>query len=82
MKDDVTRVQISKMDVTNNKELAGAHLALKDASGEIILNWISTGEPKVFEGKLIAGATYTLTEISKTDRAGYDAYIRDDRSYR
>ena len=47
MKDDVTRVQISKMDVTNNKELAGAHLALKDASGEIILNWISTGEPKV-----------------------------------
>ena len=64
MKDDVTRVQISKMDVTNNKELAGAHLALKDASGEIILNWISTGEPKVFEGKLIAGATYTLTEIS------------------
>ena len=64
MKDDVTRVQISKMDVTNNKELAGAHLALKDASGEIILNWISTGEPKIFEGKLIAGATYTLTEIS------------------
>ena len=71
MKDDVTRVQISKMDVTNNKELAGAHLALKDASGEIILNWISTGEPKVFEGKLINNFIYvfltTVNSLSNKD---------------
>lgn len=35
MRDDTTKVQISKMDVTNNEELAGAHLALVDEENNI-----------------------------------------------
>ena len=70
MRDDTTKVHISKMDVTNNKELAGARLALKDSKGNIIVEWTSTGKPKEIEGQLIAGETYTLSEI--TAPVGYD----------
>ena len=70
MRDDTTKVQISKMDITNNAELAGAHLVLKDEAGEVIAEWTSTGKPKEINGQLIAGATYTLSEISAP--AGYD----------
>ena len=70
MRDDTTKVHISKMDVTNNKDLPGARLALKDSQGNIITEWTSTGKPKVIEGQLIAGETYTLTEIAAP--VGYD----------
>ena len=70
MKDDTTKVYISKMDVTNNRELPGAHLMLKDENGEVVAEWTSTGKPKQLIGQLVAGATYTLTEI--TAPTGYD----------
>ena len=70
MRDDTTKVHISKMDVTNNKELAGARLVLKDSKGNVIAEWTSTGKPKEIEGQLIAGETYTLSEISAP--VGYD----------
>lgn len=70
MKDDITKVTISKYDVTNEKELAGAHLILKDSSGTIVADWFSTGKPKVINGQLIAGEEYTLSEVSAP--TGYD----------
>lgn len=70
MVDDITRIQISKVDITDQKELAGAHLALKDEEGKIIAEWTSDGTPKEFYGQLTAGAMYTLTEISAP--VGYD----------
>ncbi|MGN1144150.1 MAG: collagen binding domain-containing protein, partial [Anaerovoracaceae bacterium] len=70
MKDDTTKVYISKMDITNNAELPGAHLVLKDSEGEVVADWTSTGKPKQIIGQLIAGASYTLSEISAP--AGYD----------
>ena len=70
VKDDVTRVSVKKMDITGQKEVAGARLLLKDKDGNVIESWMSTTEANVFEQKLIAGETYTLTEI--TAPSGYE----------
>ena len=62
MRDDTTKVQISKQDITNGKELAGAKLQVKDSSGNVVDEWTSTDKPHMIEGKLVAGQTYTLHE--------------------
>lgn len=56
-------VQILKLD-EEGKGLVGAELAVKDAAGNIVEKWTSTGAPHIIEGKLAAGKQYTLTEIS------------------
>lgn len=58
------------MDITGQKEVAGARLLLKDKDGNVIESWMSTTEAHVFEQKLIAGETYTLTEV--TAPSGYE----------
>lgn len=63
MIDDTTKVQISKRDITNDEELAGATLQIIDENGNIVEEWISTNEEQFIEGKLIAGKEYTLKEI-------------------
>ena len=63
----VTKVKISKQDITNNKELPGASLVIKDSKGNIVKSWVSTNEPAYFEG-LNAG-DYTLCETAAP--AGY-----------
>ncbi len=70
VKDDVTRVSVKKMDITGQKEVAGARFLLKDKDGNVIESWMSTTEAHVFEQKLIASETYTLTEI--TAPSGYE----------
>lgn len=62
MQDDITKVQISKKDLTTNEELPGAELVIKDKDGTVIDRWISTNEPHYVE-KMPAG-DYTLTEIT------------------
>ena len=56
------QVSISKKDITNQKEIPGAKLRITDSSGEVIDSWTSTEEPHYVSG-LIAGGTYTLSEI-------------------
>lgn len=58
----VTEVQISKIDATTNKELPGAHLELKDETGEVIYAWVSTNEPFIIKDGLKPGK-YTLSEM-------------------
>ena len=70
MKDDTTKVKISKRDITTQNELPGATLQIIDEKGNIIEEWVSTNEPYFIEGKLIAGKTYTLREITAPD--GYE----------
>ena len=53
------KIKISKTDVTQSKELAGATLVLKDANGKEIDKWVSTN--KAHEITLDAGE-YSLTE--------------------
>lgn len=62
MKDDVTKVQISKKDITNEDELPGAKLQIKDANGKVVEEWISGKEPHYLE-RLPFGK-YTLVEIT------------------
>ena len=62
MKDDITRVQISKIDIATGKELPGAELVIKDKDGNTVAQWVSEDKPHYIE-KLPAG-DYTLTEIT------------------
>lgn len=63
MVDDTTKVKISKRDITTDKELPGATLQIIDENGNVVEEWVSTNEPHMIEGKLIAGKEYTLKEI-------------------
>ena len=65
MQDDITKVQISKKDLTTNEELPGAELIITDEKGSEIDRWISTDAPHYME-KLPAGK-YTLTEVTAPD---------------
>ncbi|MBO7710387.1 MAG: LPXTG cell wall anchor domain-containing protein [Lachnospiraceae bacterium] len=62
MKDDFTKVQISKADITDGQPLEGATLIITDSAGTELARWITTREPYYIE-KLPVGS-YTLTEIS------------------
>ena len=59
---------ISKRDITNGKELAGAELTLTDEDGEEIDSWVSTKTPH--EIKNLPDGEYTLTEVTAPD--GYE----------
>lgn len=62
MRDDITKVQISKVDIATGKELPGAELVIKDKDGNTVAQWFSEDKPHYIE-KLPAGE-YTLTEIT------------------
>lgn len=62
MFDDVTKVEISKQDITTKKELPGAKLEIKDSDGNTVESWTSTDKPHYIE-KLPIGE-YTLVETS------------------
>lgn len=62
LRDDITKVQISKVDIATGKELPGAELVIKDKDGNTVAQWVSEEKPHYIE-KLPAG-DYTLTEIT------------------
>ena len=67
MVDDTTKVEISKQDITNGKELQGATLQIIDENGNIVEEWISTNEPHFIEAELIAGRKYALHGTASPD---------------
>ena len=75
MWDDVIKVEISKVDITTNKELPGAELIITNRDGKVVEHWTSTDKPHYIE-KLPAG-DYTLTEITAPN--GYE--IAEDISF-
>ena len=75
MRDDVIKVEISKVDITTNKELPGAELIITNKDGKVVEHWTSTDKPHYIE-KLPAGE-YTLTEITAPN--GYE--IAEDISF-
>jgi len=62
---EVTKLKISKQDITSKKELPGATLVLKDSKGKEIETWVSTNEPHYIEG--LEEGKYTLTETIAPD---------------
>ena len=67
MKDDDTKVHITKYDLTTGKELEGAKLQVLDDGGNVIDEWTSGGSAHVIRGKLKAGGKYTLHEEQSAD---------------
>ena len=64
MRDDTTKVEISKKSITGDDELEGATLQVIDKeTGDIIDEWVSGKTPHQIVGVLTAGKTYTLVEI-------------------
>ena len=61
MKDDVTKVEISKTDIAG-EELPGAKLTILDENGEVVESWTSTEEPHYIE--MLPIGKYTLHEES------------------
>ena len=66
MIDEITRVEVSKQDITTNKELPGATLVVKDKDGNVLDEWVSTSEPHIIRN-LTVGETYTLEETIAPD---------------
>ena len=57
-----TTTQVTKTDITGEKEVPGAKLIIRDKDGNIVDEWIS-GEEHHFAENLIEGETYTLEEV-------------------
>lgn len=64
MKDDVTKVEISKQDIAG-KEIPGAKLTIYDADGKVVESWTSTTEPHYIE--MLKIGKYTLHEETAPD---------------
>ena len=71
MVDAPTRIRISKLDITTGEEVPGAELQIVDSDGNVVESWTSGTGPHTIEGKLIAGATYTLVETLAPTDEGY-----------
>lgn len=72
MLDDVTKVEISKKDITDSSEVPGAKLIILDKDGKKVESWTSTDKPHMVE-KLPVGE-YTLRE----EQAPYGYLIAED----
>ena len=65
MLDDVTKVEISKKDITDSSEVPGAKLIILDKAGKKVDSWTSTDKPHMVK-KLPVGE-YTLREEQAPD---------------
>ena len=61
IENETTCIEISKTDITGEKELIGAKLSVIDENNEVIDSWTSTEKTHKIEG-LKVGETYTLKE--------------------
>ncbi len=75
MKDDITRVEIHKVDQQTGEALAGAEFELRTLDETVVDAWVSTKTPYRIEGRLTAGETYILRE--KTPPPGYGKLSQD-----
>ena len=64
MKDDVTKVEISKQDIAG-KELPGAKLTILDQNGKVVESWTSTEKAHYIE--MLPIGKYTLREETAPD---------------
>ena len=68
MYDDTTKIEFSKTDITNGKELPGCHMQVTDKdTGKVMDEWVSSRQSHVIEGKYAVGKTYVLMETKPRD---------------
>lgn len=71
MKDDYTKVEISKQDIVTGEEIKNAHLQIIDnETNEVVKEWVTNGEKTLIENVLQPNHDYTLVETS-VDEKGY-----------
>ena len=58
---ETTNFEFNKTDITGDKEVEGAQLAITDEDGNVVDQWVSTDKAHSIEG-LVVGKTYTLSE--------------------
>ena len=61
VEDAMTKIKVSKVDIADGKELAGAKIQILDKDGKVVEEWISTDKPCEIAG-LKTGVEYTLHE--------------------
>ncbi len=77
VEDEMTKVNISKVEIGGEEELQGATLQILDSEGNVVvvkdrngndvtLKWVSGKEPRLIEG-LLTGVEYTLRETIAPD---------------
>lgn len=69
MKDEYSKTEISKTDITTGEELKGAKLQILDEDGTVLEEWVTDGKPHLVE-KLPVNVELTLREITAPD--GYE----------
>lgn len=68
MYDDTTKIEFSKTDITNGKELPGCHMQVTEKdTGKVMDEWVSSGQSHVIEGKYAVEKTYVLMETKPRD---------------
>ena len=68
MIDEPMEVKISKIDITNQKEIKGCKLKIVDKNSKVIESWTSKDTPHLIEkSKLVEDETYTLIETKPAD---------------
>ena len=63
MEDDISKVDISKTDLTTGEELEGATLQILDKDGNVLEEWVTNGEPHRIE-RLPVGEELILKETA------------------
>lgn len=63
---EATTVEITKFDLTTEKELPGASLRVIKENGDVVDEWISTNEAHIIK-ELVVGETYELIETLPAD---------------
>ncbi len=77
VEDEMTRLEVSKVDSESGELLKGAQLEVKDTDGNVIDQWTTDGTVHVIEGTLVAGQSYVLSETAAPN--GYE--VADDISF-
>lgn len=68
MYDDTTKIEFSKTDITNGKELPGCHMQVTEKdTGKVMDEWVSSRQSHMIEGKHAVGKTYVLMETKPRD---------------
>ena len=68
MYDDTTKIEFSKLSITDGQELPGCKMKVTDKeTGTVMDEWTSTEFSHMVEGKYVVGKTYILSETKPVD---------------